>query len=293
MSERYFSKFNRINYGNTVAVNVTNRAVVLESVFENPFLYYDYDIGESIRPDQIADAYYEDQYLDWMVYIGNRIVDPYYGWYMDNQQLNTYVEKTYGPVDEQQQRVKYYENAWQGADDITESAFNALSDGEKKYWEAKFNNGILVGYRRVRVDWRVSTNRLVKYELDSAANAFSSDEILNITIAPGVTGKAQVSMTTGNTIVVQHVSGQYLPSNTNPLTANSVVEGRGGGSTATIVGALEIAVNIPQGEEQYWRAVTVYDAEVERNEKNREIKLVDNRYAKQMSKELTKLLRDT
>ena len=292
MTERYFSKFNRINYANTIAVNITNRSVVTDNAFNNPFIYYDYDINEGIRPDQIADAYYEDQYLDWMVYLGNRIVDPYYGWYMTNDQLNTYIEKAYGPVDEQRIRVSYYENAWQGADDIDESTYEALAAGERKYWEPRFNNGILLGYKRVEESWRASTNRVVKYELSSAANAFTNDELLTITVAPGVTGRAQVSMTTGNTIVVQHVSGQYLPSNTYPLTANSVIEGRSG-AIATITDAAEIAVNIPPSEEQYWKPVTVYDAEVERNEANRALKLVDNRYAKQMSKELTKLMRET
>ena len=292
MTERYFEKFNKISYGNTVAVNVTNRSVILDSVFENPFIYYDYDASENIRPDQIADAYYEDQYLDWIVYLGNKIIDPYYGWYMDNQQLNDYVERAFGPVPDQQIRVAYYANWWRDQDDIDEVAYAALSPQEKKYWEPRFTNGILVSYKRTENDWRVSTNRLVKYELDSAANSFSTDEILSITIAPTVTGRAQVSMTEGNTVVVQHVSGQYLPSNSHPLTANSVIEGRNGGS-ATILSAGEIAVNIPPLEEKYWRPITVYDREVERNEANRSLKLVDNRYAKQMSKELTKLMRET
>lgn len=292
MSERYFEKFNKINYANTIAVNVTNRAVVTDNAFENPFIYYDYDLDNQIRPDQIADAYYEDQYLDWMVYLGNRIIDPYYGWYLSEEQLSKYLASSYGPVDEQRLKVVYYENDWVASDDIDESTYQALTGSQKKYWEPRFNNGILIGYKRVEESWRASTNRLVKYELDSAANAFASDELLTITIATGVTGRAQVSMTTGNTIVVQHVSGSYLPSNTHPLTANSVVEGRGG-ATATISAAAEIGVNIPADEEQYWRAVTVYDYERERNEGNRSVKLVDNRYAKQMSKELTKLMRET
>lgn len=292
MSERYFEKFNKINYANTVAVNVTNRAVVTDSAFDNPFIYYDYDVSEQIRPDQIADAYYEDQYLDWMVYLGNRIIDPYYGWYLTDEQLNRYVSTAYGSADDQRVKVTYYENDWQGKDDIDESAYQALTGSQKKYWEQRFNNGVVVGYKRVEESWKAATNRLVRYELDSAANAFAYDELLTIAIAPGVTGRAQVSMTTGNTVIVRHVSGQYMPSNTHPLTANSVISGRAG-STATIADAADVVVNIPPEEEQYWRAVTVYDYERERNEGNRSIKLVDNRYAKQMSKELTKLMRET
>lgn len=292
MSERYFSKFTKINYANTVAVNITNRSVVTEVVYDNPYLYYDYDAGEGIRPDQIADAYYEDQYLDWMVYLANKIVDPYYGWYMGDEQLNKFIARAYGSVDDQRLRVVHYENDWQVGQDIEQTTYEALPPEQKKYWEPKFNNGVLVGYKRVRENWRANTNRVVKYELDSAANAFSTDEILMIKISPSTTGRAQVAMTTGNTLVVQHVSGTYFPSNTNPLTANSVIEGRGGGS-AVIDGALEVAVNIPEGEESYWRAVTVYDYEYERNDQNRSLRLIDNRYAKQMAKEFTKLMRET
>lgn len=292
MSERYFSKFNKIGYANSIAVNVTNRSVVTDSVIENPYLFYDYDAGEGIRADQIADAYYEDQYLDWMVYLANKIVDPYYGWYMGDEQLSKFIAKAYGPLDEQRLRVVFYENDWQNGQDIEESTFEALPLDQRKYWEPKFNNGLLVGYKRVRASWRANTNRVVKYELDSAANAFSSDELLTIKISPSTTGRAQVAMTSGNTLVIQHVSGQYFPSNTNPLTANSVIEGRNGGS-AVIQDALEVAVNIPEGEESYWRAVTVYDHEYERNDQNRSLRLIDNRYAKQMSKEFTKLMRET
>ncbi len=55
MPERYFQKFQLINYANTVAVNITQRSVVLNSVYSNPSLYYLYNIKPHERPDTIAD----------------------------------------------------------------------------------------------------------------------------------------------------------------------------------------------------------------------------------------------
>jgi len=48
--------------------------------------------------------------------------------------------------------------------------------------------------------------------------------------------------------------------------------------------------NIPSTELIYWRAVTAYDYEIDLNAKRRNIKLLDNKYAEQATKELKTLL---
>jgi len=48
--------------------------------------------------------------------------------------------------------------------------------------------------------------------------------------------------------------------------------------------------NIPSTELIYWSAVTAYDYEIDLNAKRRNIKLLDNKYAEQATKELKTLL---
>ena len=61
MPSRYFENFQLVGYANNVAVNVTERAALLNTVMNNPFFFYPYEIKEGERPDQIADRYYGDQ----------------------------------------------------------------------------------------------------------------------------------------------------------------------------------------------------------------------------------------
>ena len=81
--DRYFNNFPVINYSNTAAVDITKRIVFLNNVLKNPYLFYPYEIDSYERAEQFSYRYYSDQYKDWVVYLGNQVVDPYYEWYLD------------------------------------------------------------------------------------------------------------------------------------------------------------------------------------------------------------------
>ena len=97
-TETYFKNFNTIQYGNNSVVDITERVVVLNNVGKNPYVYYPLDITDGARSDQIADASYNDPYSSWVLYLSNDIVDPYYEWYLTQDQFNNFIITKYGSI---------------------------------------------------------------------------------------------------------------------------------------------------------------------------------------------------
>ena len=112
MSEKYFEKFPLISYNNQLAVNITERAVVRDFPANNALLYYPYDINNYERPDQLADRYLNDEFMDWICYLSNGILDPYYDWLLQEDVFNDYLYKKYGNINTISSKVAYYRNNW-------------------------------------------------------------------------------------------------------------------------------------------------------------------------------------
>lgn len=58
------------------------------------FEYYNVIPGE--RPDNVAQKFYDDPTLDWVILLANNIIDVYSEWPMDNKSLEKHLEEKYG-----------------------------------------------------------------------------------------------------------------------------------------------------------------------------------------------------
>jgi len=96
--DRYFDKFPIISYANNQVVDITKRVAMLEKVSRNPYAFYPYDIVGDERADQLSSRYYEDSYKSWLLYITNKITDPYYEWYLTEREFLEFLEKKYGSI---------------------------------------------------------------------------------------------------------------------------------------------------------------------------------------------------
>lgn len=86
-------------YGNnTAAVNLMARASIVQSLLNNPALFYQYDIQDGDTPEIIADKYYGDVYRYWLVLFANQILDPQWQWPLTYQQFGVYINDKYASV---------------------------------------------------------------------------------------------------------------------------------------------------------------------------------------------------
>lgn len=100
----YFRPFPLINYDlkknklPLLLTNVTARYKIRDILKNKVAIYYDYIVKDGDRPDTIAFKYYEDETLDWLIYLVNDIIDPYYDWPLDQDAFNKYIRTLYGSV---------------------------------------------------------------------------------------------------------------------------------------------------------------------------------------------------
>lgn len=306
MPERYFEKFPVITYSNNQVVDITKRVTLLDRVSENPYVFYPYEISSDERADQFSYRYYEDPYRSWVLYLSNKIVDPYYEWYLNNQQFTDLITKKYGSVPDAQQKIKYYRNNWEiNKNEIIKSAeYNALTVAQQYYWEQVNLGSPSYGYKRKENNWTKDTNKIVRYSVSADAyqlSSFVNNEIINIVFDNFNTGNGQFMMsntihvfvntalqtnTNLNFIYLQHMRGQYETNNTAGIVvtggsyiygtesqvnvAISIVE-----NESTNDAVLVVSNNIPVDEEIYWEGVTYYDYENEKNEYNKTIRIME------------------
>ena len=92
---RYDVKKNKLPL---LLTNVTARYKIRDILKYKVAIYYDYIVKDGDRPDNIAFKYYEDETLDWLIYLVNDIIDPYYDWPLDQDAFNKYIRTLYGSV---------------------------------------------------------------------------------------------------------------------------------------------------------------------------------------------------
>lgn len=299
-TNKYFDKFPIITYSNNQVVDITKRVAVLEKISSNPYVFYPYDIVADERAEQFSGRYYKDVYKSWILYLSNKIIDPYYEWYMTNSQFDQFITKKYNSIPEATQKIKYYRNNWEIYKDdlISKSQYNALTTGQKNYWEPVFiTYDKISGYRRKQNDWVLGTNQIVRYTISASQYQFSTmnvDEIVDIQLSPTRLGSGQLLKTdsSNNQIFLQHVKGFYKPNIEVPISGSSKIISEESNVTATITEITVVADNIPDDEKVYWDGVSYYDYEYEKNEYNKSIRVIDSDLSPTVVKNLKDLMKE-
>lgn len=98
----YFEMFPKIEYdllgnGNSIFfTDITKRSVIRKEVLEqiSNFDFYDVQNGESA--EIIADVYYQNIFLHWIVLMANNITNLYEQWPKSLSNLESYIDEKYG-----------------------------------------------------------------------------------------------------------------------------------------------------------------------------------------------------
>jgi len=273
-TDKYFDKFPIVTFANNQVVDITRRVTISDRVSRDPYTFHPYDINSNERPDQFSNRYYDDPHKSWLLYLSNKINDPYYEWYLSEEELDGLLEKKYSSVYDSKSKTYYYRNNWESQEDISVSAYNALSIGMRKYWQPNYSDtNSVMSYSRKEVDWVTSTNKVISYTV--ANTSFTKDEICDIYLNSSAVGKGQVTMSTNTHVYVQHVTGDFQETDTLTISSGYIYGNESQVNTA-VTEATTIYSNIDDGEFVYWKPITYYDHEYEQNEYNRSIRVMDS-----------------
>jgi len=102
---KYFANFPSLMYTFDETFNefsrVTNlfaRVKMLDSVITAAATYYTYALKETDTLEIVAHKYYNDPNRHWIIYLTNKILDPYFGMPLDTLEFNNALTDKYGSV---------------------------------------------------------------------------------------------------------------------------------------------------------------------------------------------------
>lgn len=108
---KYFQNFPNINYALSVnkAGRTTNVTIkdyfhllrVKDNIFKEDTMYYSYHVQNDERPEQISYSEYGDEKFYWTILQVNDITDYYTQWPLSDYELQKFIAKKYGSIDDQ------------------------------------------------------------------------------------------------------------------------------------------------------------------------------------------------
>ena len=284
--ENYFNKFPNTIYNDKECVDITRRVSIGNSQSRKTNLFYSYDIQNNLRADQVAQYYYNDPTYDWLIMLQNGIIDPYYGWYLSEQDFDSYIIEKYGSYETSIKKIKHYQLDWANGDEEITSSFyeNNLPYENRKYFIPIYGvNTKIVSYERRKEDWIINTNKIIKLNVNNYTNGntFTVGELVDIKSNlnnQSSNGTGEVITSNSTAIIIKNTSGY--------TTNNYYIVGETSNASAIFSTANTIVENISNSEFVYWTAITYYEYEKQKNEANKTIRLIDTNYSLQIAEDL-------
>jgi len=276
---RYFDRFPIVDYDGDIAKNILARVDFTEKTKRDIYSTFQFTLEEGFeRPDLLSYNYYGSSKFDWMIYLTNNIVDPYYDYYKSAEDFKSYMETKYGSNSNARSITLFYRLNWHEDErTITVQQYEALVADEtanaRKYWKPKLTNtGAVIGYERIKEDWTVSTNKVLSLSLTVSPSGFAVGDRVTQT-STGAYATVDYIDLENNTLTVKHVNGTF-----------TVNEAEG------IKEITLISQNIPEAETEYWYAVNAYDDEQETNELKRNVFVLKSSYLAETEKQFIQQL---
>ena len=225
------------------------------------------------RPDLLSYNYYGSSKFDWMIYLTNNIVDPYYDYYKSSEDFNSYIATKYGSNSNARSITLFYRLNWHEDErTITTQQYDSLVANEtsntQKYWKPKLTNtGTVIGYERLKEEWIVSTNKVLSLSLTVAPSEFEVGDLVSQTSTSAYATIDYIDLE-NNRLTVKHVSGTFAVNEAEGISEIKV-----------------LSQNIPEAESEYWYAVNAYDDEKEVNELKRNVVVLKSSYLAEVEKQ--------
>jgi Base plate wedge protein 53. len=280
--DRYFTKLPVISYNDKACRDISRSVRLTPEARKQSSLYYPVQIDAGFRADNLAEAYYEDAEMDWMIWLTNDIVDPYYEWYLSEREFENFIVKKYGSFEAAQKKILFYRSNWYKLDETISTAYynNNITSDLKKYYTPVFGPARnIIHYKRREEDWTMNTNRMLQYNGDTTGE-FQQAEIVDIMVSGFSQG--QGTIVTADPLVIQHVSGNTVANSTWTKT----IQGQSSSASMVTNEYVPLNINITDNEAIYWDPITALDVEWEDNEKKKNLLVVNADYANDLSEQI-------
>lgn len=261
--------------------NLFRKNKIREDIIENLTYFTKYNVVGNERPDQIAEKFYGDVTLDWVVLLANNIINVRNEWPLDSNSFNVYLESKYENVYD----IHHYETK-----------------------EIKTSGGIVILPEKLKIpkDWRTNGNFIAANVKTISQLSCSIDGLVTATLNEGVKDlKIGNSITISNVDVSSYnglfrVTSVFIPFNDGVVTSFTYQLNSAPSDLIPILSGDEIAsLTINDGvtvgnsflfeyydqgnltridSSIFLNAITNYDYELDLNNKKREIYVLKPNY---------------
>lgn len=293
MIETYFTKFPIIQYSNTDIRDISRRVVLDNNIRSLPTSFYPYDIEHNQTSDMVAENYYKDPDLDWLIYITNGVVDPYYGWYLTEEEFNNFIITKYGSLDIAQQRISYWTTNWMDFDiNVTIGFYSRLIVDQQKYYQPVWGPKKIMAYKRREENWVTNINKVIDVTVANSDIFTVGDLIQSIDDGNNIIGTGEVAgiipptNTTDGILQVHNILNHWDDNVETVQLRNEEL------SNTEVSDITVFYTNIPDTEAVFWTPIYNYDYEREVNEARKTIMLLDPNYVLPAARALSSLLKE-
>jgi len=184
---KYFSNFPTIDYKlpplgrSTFVTDVTKRFVFRDFYRRNFLSFYQYDIVDGERPDNVAYNFYEESELDWLILLPNEILDPYFQWPRSQLELNSFIRSKHGSISNAQSEIHHYEQIIQSRNTLQNEDGETIVIPEKTLIiDQTTYESLPANERRTisKYDYEVSANE--RYRTISVVDAIYAPSIVEL-----------------------------------------------------------------------------------------------------------------
>ena len=304
MARKYFTKFPTITYNGFKVRDLTVAAKVVDRFTNLPYVYDSFEVNRDERPDTVANDYYGDPYMSWVVFYANKTVDPYYGWSLSETDFSNHVQVVSGSLERAQKRVVEFRHNWYNDDrKLTTSAFNAMfseySDPHSKYWDPVYSEETdkLLYYERKVSEAAVNTNKIVRVQVsNNSPSKLSVNDLVDIKTPDLSTVIATAEVVGANTtsVTFKNVLGQQIYAGCVLAldgSSNAYCTISNYSHLEDFTSPVWTITNIPDEEYVYWAPITEFDVARQKNEELKNVKLIDPISAKVIADKLEEELR--
>jgi hypothetical protein len=147
---KYFNQFPEVIYNDYNIRDIIKKVSIDDLIAQEGskgLEFMPYTLGENDKPWTVANDYYNDPERVWIVLLCNNIIDPYYDWYINQNDFASYIAKKYGSVEAAQANLEYYVDAdgtQYSKDSYTYNETPIAGDGRvnKTAWTPKYSYAI-------------------------------------------------------------------------------------------------------------------------------------------------------
>lgn len=105
----YVNRFPGASSGEYIEVkNLFKRGKISDEIFENLMFFERYQIVGDERPDNVAFKFYEDETLDWLIFLSNNIVNVQTEWPLSQSSLEKFLLEKYDSYDNLYNGIHHY-----------------------------------------------------------------------------------------------------------------------------------------------------------------------------------------